>query len=50
MQRATKGNLKNFIIDSLGEAAKHYTDVSGGMDLKDAPEYFFNVEIGNTIA
>lgn len=50
MPRASKGNLKKFIIDTVEESAKHYMDVSGGSDIRDAPEYFINVQIGNAIA
>lgn len=50
MQRATKGNLKTLILNALEEAAAHYADVSGGMDLRDAPEHYLNVAIGNAVA
>ncbi|RTR40558.1 hypothetical protein EKG38_01155 [Shewanella canadensis] len=44
MKRATKGNIKNIIIDAIESAATEYYEMSGER-LGKAPEYYLNVKI-----
>lgn len=48
MLRATKGNLKNIIINSILSSAKEYYKMAG-VPLYKAPEYFLNVNIAKSI-
>ncbi|GAA0341150.1 hypothetical protein GCM10009092_02100 [Bowmanella denitrificans] len=49
MQRATKGNLKNIIIDAILSSADEYYEMAG-VPIYKAPEYFLNVNVAKTIA